>query len=105
MRESSEGIKPDHGIGLEYGSPGFGIRVRKLIAAGERITFEIRGTALDLLRPYVAKNDMSELMKATVVPQLRELVVAIVLAQSHALGVSISVSEEAAHVELGPRVS
>lgn len=105
MRERSEWEKPDHGVGLEYGSAGFGIRVRKLIAAGERVSFDVTGTALGLLRPYVANNDMSKLMGATVVPELRDLVGAVVLAQSHAFGVAISVSEEAAHVELGPRLS
>jgi hypothetical protein len=105
MRERSEGEKPEQGIGLEYGSAGFGVGVRKLMAAGERVTFDVRGTALALLRPYIAKNDMSEFMGATVVPELRDLIVAVVLAQSHAFEVSISVSEEAAHVELGPRLS
>ena len=105
MREMSEWEKQDHGVGLEYGSVGFGVRVRKLIAAGECVTFDVTGIELDLLRPYLARDDMSELMGATVVPELRDLVVAVVLAQSHAFGVSISVSEEAAHVELGPKLS
>jgi hypothetical protein len=104
-RERAKWEKPDHGVGLEYGSVGFSVRVRKLIAAGERVTFDVTGGALHLLRPYVARGDMSALMGATVVPELGDLVVAVVLAQSHSFGVSISVSEEAAHVELGPRVS
>ena len=33
MRERPEWEKPDHGVGLEYSSDGFGVRVRKLIAA------------------------------------------------------------------------
>lgn len=105
MRERSAWEKSDHGIGLEYGSSGFGVHVRKLLAAGERVTFDVTGTTLRLLRPYVTKNDMSELMGASVVPELRDLAVAVVLAQSHGFDVAISVSEEAAHVELGPRLS
>ena len=105
MRERSEWERPEHGIGLEYGSVGFSVRVRKLIAAGERVAFDITGTTLGLLRPYLARNEMSELMSAVVVPELRDLVAAVVLAQAHAFGVAISVSEETAHVELGPSLS
>lgn len=105
MRETSEWNEPDHGVGLEYGSRGFAIRVRKLIAAGEPVSFEVRGAELDLLRPYVASNDTSELMGASVVPELRDRVIAVVLAQAHAFGVTISMSERAVHVELGPKLS
>jgi hypothetical protein len=102
MRETSGRKNPDSGTDLEYGSAGFAVQVRKLLAAGERVTFEVTGSALQLLRPYVSERDMSKLMGATVVPELRELVVAVVLAQSHSLGVSFSVSADAVRVELGP---
>lgn len=101
MREMSGRTNADSGIGLEYGTAGFAVRVRELLAAGERVTFDVTGRALQLLRPYVEEHDMSKLMGAAVVPELQELVVAVVLAQSHSLGVSLSVSADAAHVELG----
>lgn len=44
-------------------------------------------------------------MGATVVPELRDLVAGVVLAQAHSFGAVISVSEEAVHVELGPKLS
>ena len=105
MREASGRTDSRSGIGLEYGSAGFAIRVRELLAAGERVTFDVTGRALQLLQPYVSEHDMSKLMGATVVPELRELVVAVVLAQSHSLGVSLSVSADAVRVELGPPLS
>jgi hypothetical protein len=102
MRETSGHRNPGSGIGLEYGSVGFAIRVRELLSAGERVTFDVTGRALQLLRPYVSEHDMSKLMGATVVPELQEFVVAVVLAQPHSLGVSLSISADAVRVELGP---
>ncbi len=105
MRETSGRTDAGSGIGLEYGSVGFAVRVRELLVAGERVTFDVTGSAFKLLRPYVSEHDMSKLMGATVVPELRELVVAVVLAQSHSLRVSLSASADAVHVELGPPIN
>ena len=43
MREKPEWRKPESGIDMDFRSDGFAVRARKLIAAGERMTFNVAG--------------------------------------------------------------
>ena len=106
MRERPEWRKPDNGIGMDYRSDGFAVRARMLIAAGERLTFDLSGTDLDAFRMYLDGAEAEfDWTRAVVSPSLQALCAVVALAKVHDMCWSFRVSEDAAHFEFGPRVS
>ena len=106
MRERPEWRKPESGIGMDYRSEGFAVRARKLIAHGERMTFDIVGKDFGALQIYLGAGQTDfDWSRAVVSPLLQPLCAVIALAEAHDMHWRFTVTGDAAHFEVGPRVS